>query len=668
MLLFSSCKKDDDDDKDGSIVANAGADITAFTGQQVVLDGSNSGALVGVPSYLWEFTAKPVGSTALLQNPGSLAPSFIPDLEGIYEVRLTVSVGNLQAADAVRVTASRPPEASVTVSNNISSDVVWTDHVSDPLIPDYIITAEVSVNARLTIEPNVFIQVKEGIGIRVTPEGTIISSGTPGNEVIMTSSSPGEGLYWKGLLVNSNSNLNKLEHTHVLYAGNSVFSGSGSNVASAVKVYNGKLSLINTKIANSLNYGLVLQAGELNEFSLNTFENIEMYAIALSADQAGKLDNASSFANPSRAVEIYASTIESNRDIIIPDLPANARYYVNGNLILKSYFEISAGAYLDFAMNAYVLVDPLGTLVANGTESDPIVFTSSRAGEGIYWKGFHIKSSDPRNSFNHAVISHAGSSTWNFPGLDYAAAIGIENGALKLTNTTISNSNDYGVYIHSGTLTEFDSNNFSENKGHALSMMADQVYNMDGNTTFSNNGWDGVSVYKSTLTKESIWAKLNGNASYRVLEAVLLDAGLTLAPGLKVAFDEAVYFKVQNSGYFSAIGNASEPIVMTTSNIEAGRYWGGIWFRTKDARNVLDFVELSYAGGFLFNFAGPDFAAAIAADNSDEPIVSITNSIIQQSKSYAIYWEGGTINDVLAPEAGNTFSNNGETPDVVINP
>ena len=664
LLLTTSCKEDDENKPDNSIVVDAGTDFSSFADEQVELVGSSSGTPPGAATYLWEFTVKPVGSKAILKNPTSLYPSFTPDLEGVYEIKLIVSAGSSMNSDVVKVTVTIPAEASILVSGNIDSDIIWKDHVSDSKIPDYIVTKEVFVNARLTIEPNVFIQIKEGIGIRVSAEGTLISAGTPGNEVIMTSSSPGEGLYWKGIMINSNSTLNKLEHTHVLYAGHSAFSGSA--FGSAVTVSKGKISLKNSKIGNSLNYGILIKDGELNEFSLNTFENIERYAIALSTDQAGKLDNNSTFSNPAKAVELYAGTIISSKNIVIPDLPENARYFVNGNLILKSYFEVSPGAILDFAMDASVVVETDGTFVANGTEGKPIIFTSSRADEGLNWKGFHIKSLDPRNSFNHSEINYAGSSAWNFPGPDYAAAIGIDNGSVKVTNTKITNSKDYGIYLLSGALNGFSSNTFSDNKGNAIAMMADEVHNIDKNTSFSNNGWDGVVIYKSTLSKESTWVKLKGNASYKFIEWVLLSEGLAVDPGTKMTFDENVFLKVQDLGYFSAIGTAADPIIMTSSNVAGGRYWGGIWLRTKDARNAFDHVEISYAGGVAYSFAGPDFAAAIAGDDHDMPTVNVTNTIIQESKSYAIYWEGGIINNVLAAEAKNTFRNNGITPDVFI--
>lgn len=665
-LAFSSCNKEEDNNPSGSVLADAGDDIEAYVGQEVLLNGSGSAAATGTPAFFWEFTSKPDGSNSMLTNASSAFPSFVPDLEGIYEIELTVMSGNAESKDNVKVIVTLAPDESILINGSIDSDAIWTDHIEDPSIPDYIISSSTYVNARLTIEPNVYIEVAENAGLIIDQSGTFISSGAEGQEVVFTSTSPGEGIHWSGLVIGSNSALNKLEYTKILYAGNSGFLGPSN--AYAINIIQGRLSLINSTVSNSLGYGVYTMNGQLNEFRNNVFSENSLYDIAIPAAQATKLDSETSFSGPEYAVEIFASTIKSTEDLILPELSNAARYFINGNIVLQSYLEIKPGAILDFAQNTGLTVDKEGTLVAIGTEQKPVVLTSKRASEEINWKGIYFKSVDPRNALVHAEVSFAGSSDWSFPGPDYAAAIGIENAVLTLKNSSILNSGDYGVYLHSGSLKEFGDNNFSDNAGHAVAMMADQVKAIDSNTTFSNNGYDGVTVYKSTLSEESNWVKLNGDSKYRIIAPILVEAGLNLSAGVTIHLDSEVHFIVQNSGYLSAKGTETDRITMTTSNLTGGIYWGGIWYKTKDMRNELDYVDFSYGGGYTFGLAGPDFSAVIAGDNADEPRLSITNSRFENNASYAIYWEAGTINDVLGAESNNIFSNNGENPDVVIQP
>lgn len=54
----------------------------------VNLDNQNTG---GELTYLWEFLDRPEGSAAALSNPAIQAPSFTPDVEGTYLLKLTVN-------------------------------------------------------------------------------------------------------------------------------------------------------------------------------------------------------------------------------------------------------------------------------------------------------------------------------------------------------------------------------------------------------------------------------------------------------------------------------------------------------------------------------------------------------------------------------------------------
>ncbi|MBC7097582.1 PD40 domain-containing protein, partial [Candidatus Bipolaricaulota bacterium] len=75
-----------------SPIADAGSDQIASVGWPVKLDGSSSYDPDGDSlSYEWEFVSKPVGSSVTLSNPSSVTTTFIPDKEGEYSIKLTVS-------------------------------------------------------------------------------------------------------------------------------------------------------------------------------------------------------------------------------------------------------------------------------------------------------------------------------------------------------------------------------------------------------------------------------------------------------------------------------------------------------------------------------------------------------------------------------------------------
>jgi len=78
-----------------NLIANPGGDMTAFVGQQVVLNGAASREANGIPlNYQWRFVSKPLTSNAVLANPDSVTPGFLIDEQGQYIVELIVNNGN----------------------------------------------------------------------------------------------------------------------------------------------------------------------------------------------------------------------------------------------------------------------------------------------------------------------------------------------------------------------------------------------------------------------------------------------------------------------------------------------------------------------------------------------------------------------------------------------
>ena len=112
-------------------VANAGANQTAFVGDKIVLDGTNSTDVDGnLLTYAWSFVSKPQGSLATLTNPTSVNPSFAIDVFGNYVVQLIVNDGTVDSkASTVTIsTLNSPPVANagpdqvVLVSDTVQLD------------------------------------------------------------------------------------------------------------------------------------------------------------------------------------------------------------------------------------------------------------------------------------------------------------------------------------------------------------------------------------------------------------------------------------------------------------------------------------------------------------------------------------------------------------------
>lgn len=150
-------------------VADAGADQTVPGGAAVALSGALSSDPDGDPlTYLWAFTARPAGSTAVLQNAASSSASFTADRRGVYQVSLTVDDGRGGTdTDTVAITAqNRGPvavddSASTSAGAPVTIDVLANDTDADG---DALSITGVT-------QPAAGVAEIVGTGVRYTPSG-----------------------------------------------------------------------------------------------------------------------------------------------------------------------------------------------------------------------------------------------------------------------------------------------------------------------------------------------------------------------------------------------------------------------------------------------------------------------------------------------------------------
>jgi hypothetical protein len=94
-------------------VAVAGTDQIVLTGSEVTLDAGGSYPANGNLAYSWDFMSVPDGSgidASDLSDPTSAYPTFTPDVDGDYVLRLVVNDEGVDSApDFVTITASSAP-------------------------------------------------------------------------------------------------------------------------------------------------------------------------------------------------------------------------------------------------------------------------------------------------------------------------------------------------------------------------------------------------------------------------------------------------------------------------------------------------------------------------------------------------------------------------------
>ena len=105
-----------------------------------------------------------------------------------------------------------------------------------------------------------------------------------------------------------------------------------------------------------------------------------------------------------------------------------------------------------------------------------------------------------------------------------------------------------------------------------------------------------------------------------------------------MVFDENIAFNVL--GAIIAAGTTNDRITLTSSNINGGLVWKGIYVNSSSSLNELDYVDVSFAGNSTWNFTGTDFSAAVGVEANAK--LEVLNSTITDSKDYGLYIQSGS--------------------------
>lgn len=344
--------------------------------------------------------------------------------------------------------------------SDIVSDVVWKD-LGDGI--DYTLNCVISVNAKLTIEPGVTILVKNGAGIVVETSGALVAVGTPAKGIVFKSEENVPGV-WKGIYVKSNNVLNELNYCEVRDGGNSSFDGSTSNVANVRVTIAAKLKIQNSTIAQSGKDGLLvdgLDTDELNPITLfanNTFTNNQNYPISALGVMGNVLDGtASTFTGNTKNRILFRGGRLIGMHVW---KKMNVPYHIE-SIVSVGYYNgsgtltIQPGVTVQFGTNAGLCTGDYSTsswLMANGTATDRITFKGESAIAGT-WKGIAFQSTSPNNQISYADISDGGSSSYTGATQKKANlhAGAWSNGTFTISNSTISNSGGWGIWVSMGS-------------------------------------------------------------------------------------------------------------------------------------------------------------------------------------------------------------------------
>lgn len=314
----------------------------------------------------------------------------------------------------------------IQLSGTENSSKVIANQSNSPSVADYYISSTWTINAAVTIEPGVRIEMRPGARILITANGSLNATGTPTNKIEFFGAQDVAG-YWYNIEINSNNPNNKLIHCNISN-GSSYY---GSEPGMVIVANNAQLTVQNSTFSKGSEHGLMAKGlAKLPDFYSNYFSGFEKAPIRLaSLQQAGFLDNSTTFgSNQVQSIYVYGAAVEGNTSIPDMGIPYSVRDHINFS---GGHTTVQSGVDIEMAANIRLNVQANASLEFAGTASNPCSVSGEVNAKG-YWYNITYSSNNPANIISYTNISD---------GRDY---YGSEAGLLRLSGSaSVSMNNSY---------------------------------------------------------------------------------------------------------------------------------------------------------------------------------------------------------------------------------
>ena len=153
------------------------------------------------------------------------------------------------------------------------------------------------------------------------------------------------------------------------------------------------------------------------------------------------------------------------------------------------------------------------------------------------------------------------------------------------------------------------------------------------------------------VVSETTWTDRGDGIDYVVNCVIAVNAKLSIEPGVTIQFGPGAGIVIETSGSLSAVGTASNPIVLKSENDVTG-VWKGLYFKSNNVLNELNYCTVSNAGASSFDGNITKLANLRVALSAK---LKLQNSVITKSAKDGLLVDG-LDSDELNPIT--LFSNN----------
>lgn len=298
---------------------------------------------------------------------------------------------------------------------------------------------------------------------------------------------------------------------------------------------------------------------------------------------------------------------------------------------------VEPGVSLIFQNGAGFTVQQDGALTAIGSLVQPILFTSEQRTPG-YWDGVEfVFSNNIKNDLDFVTIEYGGG------GGNGEGANVVLNGSqglpqrLKISNSHLAHSLDYGFNFDAGAIVDEFSNNVITNNRISGKVHANVTGKLTSSSSYSGNTIDEIEVEFGNVDDDQTWSAID--VPY-TLDSTSIYADLTIEAGATLAFRAGGRINVTQDGSLKAIGTAEKKILFTGEQPTRG-YWDGIDFVfSNNVNNILDHVVVEYAGGGTY-----EGNVTMFGSEANPQRLQISNTILRESLGYGFVFDEGSILD-----------------------
>jgi len=334
--------------------------------------------------------------------------------------------------------------------------------------------------------------------------------------------------------------------------------------------------------------------------------------------------------------QVLSSTITTNINFNAT-MEEGSTYIIDGTIYVDGVtLTIKPGVTLKFTKNSSLVFgvhQEDSRLIANGTSSNPITFTSAEyhPAEGD-WNNIRFTSGTTNNSsMKYCNIMYGGSLSGDH------AAIDIRDCSVTIENCKIEYSDNRGVDLNAtGKFNSFTGNTISNCTNEAICLYVNNVHTIGANNNITDSpilvkGGDFNQEYSKKWRYQAVPYIIEGtvNVFSSPGSKLIIDAGNT------IKFTEGSKFSIGTdgvSGTLLAQGTADSVITFTSAeSYKKAGDWSGLLF-DKGASDgcIIDHAIIEYGGDNDSKFANIAF-------NETHGNVTISNSYISNAKGYGIF-------------------------------